>query len=82
MVALNKSEQALYDFVKSSKEDVHLRDLVTMFYKDRDKPKHPNGSIAAMMRTLILKVDVIGLPRLSRTSRLGRSGTATYKVNG
>jgi len=80
MVKLSKTEQRLYDYVRKSKKDVPIKDLVTMLYKDRKKPKHPTGSIAAMMRTLMLKIDVLGLPRLVRTSRLGVGSPAIYKV--
>jgi hypothetical protein len=81
MVILNRSEQSLYDHVKKSNQDVPIQDLVDMFYEERKKPKHPRASIAAMMRTLRLKVDVLGLPRLVRTSRLGVSSPATYRVS-
>ena len=80
MVVLNQSEHALYNHIRKSTRDVPINDLVAMFYKDRRKPKHPNGSIAAMMRILILKIDVLGLPRLRRTSRLGTGSPATYRV--
>jgi hypothetical protein len=80
MVRLTKNEMALYDHVRKSHKDVPIDDLVAMFYKDRKKPKHPNGSVAAMMRTLMLKAEVLGLPRLRRTSRLGVSSPATYRV--
>ena len=81
MVKLNKSEMMLYNFVRdSNKKETEIGDLISEFYKDRKKPKHPNGSMAAMMRTIAIKTAAMGLPPLVRTSRLGSKSKATYKV--
>tara|TARA_R110000824_G_scaffold15883_3_gene66562 strand:- start:5029 stop:5277 length:249 start_codon:yes stop_codon:yes gene_type:complete len=80
MVTLTKSEQVLYDYISSSRKDVPIADLVKLCYEGRPKPKHPKGSVSAMMRTLMLKAELIGLPQVSRTSRLGAGAPATYGI--
>lgn len=80
MVILTKSETDLYEYISSSRKDVPIADLVKLFYRGRTNPKHSNGSMAAMMRTLMLKVEVLGLPQLVRTTRLGAGSTAAYRV--
>ena len=80
MVKLNKSELMLYNLVKYSDEpETKIGDLISEFYKDRKKPKHPNGSMAAMMRTIAIKTSAMDLLPLVRASRLGRNAKATYK---
>lgn len=79
MVNLNNSERALYSFIKR-KGEVTIDQLVAFFYKGRKKPKHANGSMAAMMRTLILKCKATRIKGIKRSSSLGRGSTATYKM--
>jgi hypothetical protein len=80
MVKLSKVEQALYNYVRRSSRDVSVEELVALTYKDRPKPKHSSGSIKAMMRTVMLKTQVLNEPELIRTTRLGVGSHAKYRV--
>jgi|19_taG_2_1085344.scaffolds.fasta_scaffold00149_30 hypothetical protein len=80
MVKLNDNELLLYNHVCASRKDVPIKELIALFYKGRKKPKHPHGSMAAMMRTIALKTRAMGMSPLRRTSRLGVGSTATYMV--
>jgi hypothetical protein len=80
MVKLSKVEQALYNYVRRSSRDVSVEELVALTYKDRPNPKHPNGSVRAMMRNVMLKTQILNVPELVRTTRLGVGSHAKYRV--
>jgi hypothetical protein len=82
MVKLSKSEQALYDHVSKSRREVSVEELAALLYKDqpKPKPKHRSGSIKAMMRTVMLKTQLMPVPKLIRTTRLGVGSHAKYTV--
>lgn len=80
MVKLSKNEQRLYDHIKDQGREVRVCDLASWYYRDRRRPKNDIGSISAMLRTIVLKAEVLKLPRLVRTSRLGVSSPGVYKV--
>mgnify|MGYP003627781682 CR=1 FL=1 len=80
MVKLSKSEQALYDHVSKSRREVSVEELAALLYKDQPKPKHRSGSIKAMMRTVMLKTQLMPVPKLIRTTRLGVGSHAKYTV--
>lgn len=80
MVNLSKGEQELYDYLaRFQGTEISIAELSEMFYAKRKKPKHHRGSISAMMRTLMLKAEVMGI-KITRTSRLGVSSTGVYRL--
>lgn len=80
---LGKMEQALYDYIlKSRKKEISITELANHYYKTKSRPDTWRGSVAAVMRTLMLKSQVDKkLRRITRASRLGRSAMAVYKMN-
>lgn len=81
---LTGAEKCFYDRIKKSAgKDVTIAELADAFYipGERTRPKNWHGSVAAIMRTVILKCQVSGdLKQITRTSTLGRSSQATYKM--
>ena len=81
---LTGAEKCFYERVeKSAGQDVTIAELADAFYipGKRVKPKNWRGSVAAIMRTVILKCQASrDLKMISRTSTLGRSSQATYKM--
>jgi hypothetical protein len=83
MVALSNSEQILYNYLLEHRgREVPISELVEALYKGRDKPAHEIGSVAAMMRTTMLKSEILDIPTAKRCSRLGRGAVAFYTIEG
>ncbi len=80
MVTFNKSEEEIYKHIKKKRRKVSLEELTDWFYSGRKRPKNAHGSMAAMMRTLMLKCAAMKIKSVVRDSGLGRGNTAVYKI--
>lgn len=80
---LTKKETVVYGwFVKSKGAPVEIAAVVDWLYgAESYSLANPNGSAAALMRTLMMKTKYeIGLRSIIRTTPVGRGNKAEYKM--
>ena len=75
---LSPMEKAIYDAILMDRSKLWTIDeIASVAYKQKERPVHWYGTLAATMRTLILKSRLLQI-KIVRTSQLGRGGKAEY----
>ena len=80
-IKFSRGEQKLLDYFDGRiGENVPIDELADHFYAERVRPANPRGSVAALMRVLILKCKAAGVRSPLRISNIGRGSVAVYRL--
>ena len=80
-IKFSRGEQKLLDYFNDHVGlEVDIDRLAMYFYSDRARPTNARGSIAALMRVLILKCKARGVRPPLRISNIGRGSVAVYRL--
>lgn len=80
-----QAETRIIDFIRSKTEKgetAHIDEIINDVYPCLNRnPKHPRGSIAAIIRNLIPRMIINGDTPIKRVSKLGPKNKAEYIIS-
>lgn len=78
---LNNRERAILKKLEINRGcEFTVNEIAEIVYKDKTRPKFWETSVRSQMRLLCLKTELLGGPIVVRSTQLGRSRVAKYKV--